>query len=124
MQEISKEELARTYYDAILAHCNRKLNYDINTAQDITQEVFYELFSHMRVYFNFNIDDLTMLTKAIGKQIDDPEHLRIINEFACYVDQYDGKYQATFYHENREYTIVHSNYEELVEIIENLTYFN
>ena len=25
---------------------NRKLNYDINTAQDITQEVFYELFSH------------------------------------------------------------------------------
>lgn len=46
MKEISKEEMTRLYYDAILAHCNRKLNYEIDAARDITQEVFYELFSH------------------------------------------------------------------------------
>ena len=103
-----------------------KILYPANLPENIEIEkiTIIEIENDRRVYFNFNIDDLTMLSKAIGKQIDDPEHLRIINEFACYVDQYDGKYQATFYHENREYTIVHSNYEELVEIIENLTYFN
>ena len=112
--------------EALLQEEELKILYPANLPENIEIEniTIIEIENDMRVYFNFNIDDLTMLTKAIGKQIDDPEHLRIINEFACYVDQYDGKYQATFYHENREYTIVHSNYEELVEIIENLTYFN
>lgn len=112
--------------EALLQEEELKILYPANLPENIKIEkiTIIEIENDRRVYFNFNIDDLTMLSKAIGKQIDDPERLRIINEFACYVDQYDGKYQATFYHENREYTIVHSNYEELVEIIENLTYFN
>ncbi len=44
--EITQEAIVTAYYDAIVAHCNRKLNYDIDAARDIAQDAFCELFAH------------------------------------------------------------------------------
>ena len=37
------DQIIADYYDAILAHCNYKLNFDTITAYEITQETFYQL---------------------------------------------------------------------------------
>lgn len=44
--DVSCEALISEYYDAILAHCNYKLNFDTPSAQEITQETFYQLLLH------------------------------------------------------------------------------
>ena len=77
-----------------------------------------------RIYFEFSEPDLTILISPIKKMIDDPANLKIINRLNCYIYQFENNYQATFYHENKEYTIVHSDYNELIDIIENLTFYN
>ena len=43
---IKPDQIISDYYDAILAHCNFKLNFDTVTAYEITQEAFYQLLLH------------------------------------------------------------------------------
>ena len=100
--------------------------YPTNLPENIKLEkiTLIEIENDIRILFEFNRNDFTMAIRAIGKLIDDPNHLQIINTLECYIYQYDETYQATVYHENREYKIKCSNYEDLIFIIENLTYFN
>ena len=100
--------------------------YPTNLPENVELEkiTLIEIENDIRIIFEFNRNDFTMAIRAIGKPIDDPDHLQIINTLKCYIYQYDETYQATVYHENREYKIKCSNYEDLIFIIENLTYFN
>lgn len=45
-RDISKNTLIMEYYDAILAHCNYKLNFDTIAAHEITQETFFQFILH------------------------------------------------------------------------------
>lgn len=87
----------------------------------LTEITIIEMENGTRLYFNFNVEDFTMSIVPIGKTIDEPDRLQIINTLECYIDQYDGTYEATCYHGNTEYHIEHPYYEELIFIIENLT---
>ena len=44
--QIKPDQIISDYYDAILAHCNFKLNFDTVTAYEITQDAFYQLLLH------------------------------------------------------------------------------
>jgi hypothetical protein len=81
--------------------------------------------SEDKIYINLNYDpsDFSILIAPIEKRINDPDHLQKINGLECYVYHMNEKYQAIFYYDNREYTVAHTNYDELVEIVSNLTLF-
>lgn len=83
-----------------------------------------EIENDTRIYFEFNKPDLTILISPIKKMIDDPVNAKMINSLNCYIYKFEHNYQATFYYEKKEYTIVHSDYNELIDIIENLTFYN
>lgn len=77
-----------------------------------------------KIYINFNYDPsiFSISIVPIEKMINDPSKLQTINNLECYIYQIDENYQAIFYYNDKEYTVVHADYNELIEIISNLTF--
>jgi hypothetical protein len=77
-----------------------------------------------KIYINFNYDPaiFSISIVPIEKMITDPSKLQTINNLECYIYQIDENYQAIFYYNDKEYTVVHVDYNELIEIISNLTF--
>ncbi|MBR6743955.1 MAG: hypothetical protein IKM00_01890 [Clostridia bacterium] len=88
----------------------------------ITKVTVIETDGEMHLYLNFNRDDLTVSVTPISTVISDPAHWQTVGGFDCYVVSYNGKYQATFYDKDLEYTVVCADFDDLIFVIENLKF--